>query len=141
MTAGLPRSADPDPAVRRAAYEASEADRATQIAATFPRVAEPIACIVEMEGESYFSRTRQRDSKSLFKVLPALGRNVQCLRPITPAAPDPCKKTDIERAAAALRDALRQAGRLVGRAARHLTSTLTPAATGCGTQSGECAPR
>ncbi|GAA2509533.1 hypothetical protein GCM10010406_52480 [Streptomyces thermolineatus] len=126
LTAGLPRSAEPDPAARRAAYEADEAARAAHIAAAFPRPAEPIACIVEMEGDSYFSRTRQRDPKPLFKkFLPTLGRNLQCLRPIAPASPDPSKKalakrfpgtdftkTDIERAAAALHDALRQAGHL-----------------------------
>ncbi|MEU2609902.1 RNaseH domain-containing protein [Streptomyces albus] len=92
----------------------------------FPRLAHPIACIVEMEGAAYFTRTRQRDPKPLFKkVLPSLRRNVQGLRPIPPANPNPSKATlakrfpgtdfsttDIERATSALRDALRQAGHL-----------------------------
>ncbi|MFD3876628.1 pPIWI_RE module domain-containing protein [Streptomyces microflavus] len=126
LTAGLPRSTNPDKAARRAEYERSEAERAGRIGESFPRLAAPIACIVEMEGPAYFTRTRQRDPKKLFKkTLPALRRNVQCLRPITPANPNPSKAAlakrftdtdfataDIERAAAALNDALRQAGHL-----------------------------
>ncbi|WP_329486635.1 DUF3962 domain-containing protein [Kitasatospora sp. NBC_01246] len=126
LTAGLPRSTDTDPAARRVAYEKSEAERAAQLAEAFPRLSEPIACIVEMEGPAYFSRTRQRDPKPFFKkVLPTLRRNVQCLRPVAPANPNPTKAalakrfpgtdfstTDIERAASALNDALRQAGHL-----------------------------
>ncbi|MGA5088326.1 pPIWI_RE module domain-containing protein [Streptomyces pseudogriseolus] len=126
LTAGLPRSTESDPAARRAAYEASEAERTARITRAFPRLAHPIACIVEMEGAAYFTRTRQRDPKPLFKkVLPSLRRNVQGLRPIPPANPNPSKATlakrfpgtdfsttDIERATSALRDALRQAGHL-----------------------------
>ncbi|MFG2504752.1 RNaseH domain-containing protein [Streptomyces rubiginosohelvolus] len=126
LTAGLPRSTNPDKAVRRAEYERSETERAARIAEAFPRLAEPVPCIVEMEGAAYFSRTRQGDPKKLFKkTLPALRRNVQCLRPITPAPANPSKAAlakrfadtdfptaDIERAAAALNDALRQAGHL-----------------------------
>ncbi|GGS92582.1 pPIWI_RE module domain-containing protein [Streptomyces chromofuscus] len=126
LTAGLPRSTESDPAARRAAYEASEAERTTRITRAFPRLTHPIACIVEMEGAAYFSRTHQRDPKPLFKkALPSLRRNVQCLRPIPPANPNPSKAalakrfpgtdfatTDIERATSALRDALRQAGHL-----------------------------
>ncbi|CAL9412972.1 pPIWI_RE module domain-containing protein [Streptomyces sp. enrichment culture] len=126
LTAGLPRSTESNPAARRAAYEASEAERTTRITRAFPRLAHPIACIVEMEGAAYFTRTRQRDPKPLFKkVLPSLRRNVQGLRPIPPASPNPSKATlakrfpgtdfsttDIERATSALRDALRQAGHL-----------------------------
>ncbi|MGW4891002.1 RNaseH domain-containing protein [Kitasatospora sp. NPDC004240] len=126
LTAGLPRSTDPDPQVRRAAYQRGEAERTARIAAAFPRLPETIACIVEMEGGAYFSRTRQGDPKPLFKAfLPTLRRNVQCLRPVLPANPNPTKAalakrfagtdfstTDIERCAAALHDALRQAGHL-----------------------------
>ncbi|MFF0250333.1 RNaseH domain-containing protein [Streptosporangium sandarakinum] len=133
LTAGLPRCNDPDPLARRAAYEASETDRTNKITNAFPRLAAPIACVIEMEGAAYFSRTRQRDPKPLFKkVLPALRRNVQCLRPIAAATPHPSKAalakrfpgtdfttTDIERAASALHDALRQAG--------HLPKPATPA--------------
>lgn len=124
LTAGLPRSADP--AVRREEHEASDAKRAAKITEAFPSRAEPTACILEMEGDAYFARTRQRDPKPLFKkVLPTLNRNVQCLRPVPPANPNPSKAAlakrfpgtdfpsgDIERAAAALQDALRQAGHL-----------------------------
>lgn len=126
LTAGLPRSTNPDRAARRAEYERSETEREARIAAAFPRLDEPIASIVEMEGAAYFSRTRQGDPKKLFKkVLPSLRRNVQCLRPIVPANPNPSKAalakrlpgtdfttTDIERTASALQDALRQAGHL-----------------------------
>ncbi|WP_406227728.1 pPIWI_RE module domain-containing protein [Streptomyces anthocyanicus] len=126
LTVGLPRSTESVPAAWRATYEASEAERTTRITRAFPRLAHPIACIVEMEGAAYFTRTRQRDPKPLFKkVLPSLRRNVQGLRPIPPANPNPSKATlakrfpgtdfsttDIERASSALRDALRQAGHL-----------------------------
>src|SRR5690606_33403196 len=57
LTAGLPRSTESDPAARRAAYEASEAERTKRITRAFPRLAHPIACIVEMEGAAYFTRT------------------------------------------------------------------------------------
>ncbi|MFD4863994.1 RNaseH domain-containing protein [Streptomyces sp. NPDC058412] len=126
LTAGLPRSTNADKAARRVEYEKSETERAARIAEAFPRLDQPIACIAEMEGAAYFSRTRQGDPKKLFKkTLPSLRRNVQCLRPITPANPNPSKAalakrfpgtdfttTDIERAASALNDALRQAGHL-----------------------------
>jgi len=128
LTAGLARETTPDMDAhqRRAAYQRAETERGTRITTAFPRCEEPRTCIVEMEGDAYFSRLRQGDPKTLFKrTLPSVNRRVQCLRPIPPAPADPSEKalgrrfpgtdfttTEIERSAAALRDALRQAGHL-----------------------------
>ncbi|WP_181138387.1 RNaseH domain-containing protein [Streptomyces sp. Ru73] len=121
LVGGIPRSEGDVPAVRRSENEQATAERARHIGAAFPRSPELRAAVIELEDGDFFLRTRQGDPKPLLKkTLPALGRRVQCMRPVRPAPASGSKQkmlggtdhrvSDIERAASSVLDALRQVG-------------------------------
>ncbi|MGV9625189.1 MULTISPECIES: RNaseH domain-containing protein [unclassified Streptomyces] len=123
LTGGRPRSTHPDRAVRRAEDDRARAAHTQQIHDHVPHTAALRAAVIELEDQHYFGRNQLLDPKTSFKAtLPALGRRVQCMRPVLPA-PDKASKvkrypgtdlrsSDIERSAASALDALRQIGYL-----------------------------
>jgi hypothetical protein len=100
--------------------------RLREIAGAVPKCADRRAAIVELQDAGYFARVRLDDPKPAIKQGFALAnRRVQCLRPIRVYTPRPNAKRpkrtlagtrftigDINRASAAVQDALRQLGRV-----------------------------
>lgn len=121
LVGGIPRSHHDEPEVRRQEDARSATDRARLITTAFPRPDELRAVVIELEDDDFFLRTRQGDPKPLLKkTLPALGRRVQCMRPVRTAPASDSKQkllagtdhriSDIERASSSVLDALRQVG-------------------------------
>ncbi|QQC92413.1 RNaseH domain-containing protein [Streptomyces alfalfae] len=102
------------------------AERTRALRVALPDEAQLIGALMEIGKPASFSAAHQDDPKPLLKkVLPTLGRHVQCLHPVTRTANPDAKKDgakpfqnsqirrdDVERAASAVRDILRSVGHL-----------------------------
>lgn len=126
LTAGLPQ---PTTGTRseRSAYRRHQRDvRANALREELPAVSDLTGSIVEIGKPVTFAAAGHEDPKELLKkTLPALGRHVQCMHPVTRTANPEAKVEsakpyrgsqvrcdDVERAASSVRDILRSVGHL-----------------------------
>ncbi|MDH6130965.1 hypothetical protein P3T37_000332 [Kitasatospora sp. MAA4] len=127
VTSGLPKpDKDATTEGRRAHRAEQRRTRIDELGRAFPDTGQLVGCLVEIDKPVAFALAYQDDPKPLLKqTLPALGRHVQCLHPITRTANPQAKNSaaqpfpgstirndDVHRAASAVRDILRSIGHL-----------------------------
>ncbi|MFE7318539.1 RNaseH domain-containing protein [Streptomyces sp. NPDC057555] len=126
LVSGMPWPTDSTPEERSETRRRTHDERTRALRAALPDDGQLIGSLMEIGKPVSFTAAHQDDPKPLLKkVLPTLGRHVQCLHPVTRTARPDAKRDsakpfqgtdircdDVERAASAVRDILRSVGHL-----------------------------
>jgi hypothetical protein len=126
LVSGMPWPTENTPEERSDTRRRLRDQRTRALREALPDNGQLIGSLIEIGKPVSFTAAHQDDPKPLLKkVLPTLGRHVQCLHPVTRTAKPDAKKNgakpfqnsqirrdDVERAASAVRDILRSVGHL-----------------------------
>ncbi|OIJ88461.1 hypothetical protein BIV25_37070 [Streptomyces sp. MUSC 14] len=126
LTSGTPWPTEKTSEERSETRRRHRAERTRALREALPDEGQLTGSLIEIGKPAAFTAAHQDDPKPLLKkVLPTLGRHVQCLHPVTRIAKPDAKKDgakpfqnsqircdDVERAASAVRDILRSVGHL-----------------------------